>query len=59
MATKPSRTFTPNHEAVTIYNKLYALYHRLHDSFGLPSHSDTLGDVMKQLLEIRDSVRKA
>jgi len=36
-----------------LYAELYALYRRLHDCFGLPGHSDALGDVMKKLLEIR------
>ena len=28
------RTFTPDPAAVGVYNKLYQLYRRLHDSFG-------------------------
>ena len=40
-----------------VYDRLYALYRRLHDAFGV---ADTRGDmygVMKELLEIRDSAR--
>lgn len=41
----------PEHHAV--YRELYALYKRLHDSFGVAGHSDDLSDVMKRLLEIK------
>ncbi len=57
MASPTPHTFTPNPQAVTTYNQLYQLYRRLHDSFGLPSHTDALGDIMKQLLTIRDAAR--
>lgn len=58
MASPADRTFTPDPAAVAVYNKLYKLYRRLHDSFGLPTHSDPLGDVMKQLLTIRDAAKQ-
>lgn len=54
MASPADRTFTPQPAAVEIYNKLYRLYRRLHDSFGIAGHSDSLGDIMKELLTIRD-----
>ena len=57
MASPADRTFTPNPAAVEVYNKLYRLYRRLHDAFGVANHSDALGDVMKELLSIRDSAR--
>lgn len=50
----------PAHRAV--YERLYTLYHRLHDAFGLPNRL-TCGDadggmyaVMKELLAVRDEV---
>jgi len=42
-----------NHE---VYQELYGLYRRLHDSFGVAEHSDCLYDVMKKLLEIKQRV---
>jgi len=42
-----------NHE---IYQELYGLYRRLHDSFGVAEHKDCLYDVMKKLLEIKQRV---
>jgi L-ribulokinase len=40
-----------------VYDRLYSLYHRLHDAFGVEGRSDDLYDVMKTLLEIRDEQR--
>ncbi|MBV9879495.1 MAG: ribulokinase [Gemmatirosa sp.] len=39
------------------YDRLYTLYRRLHDAFGVPGTSGDLYDVMKELLEIRDEAR--
>jgi L-ribulokinase len=57
MASPADRTFTPNEQAVAVYNKLYTLYRRLHDSFGVAGHSAALANVMKELLAIRDAAR--
>ncbi len=59
MAAKSSRTFTPNPPAAQTYNHLYQLYRRLHDAFGIPNHQDSLADIMKQLLTLRDAARKS
>jgi L-ribulokinase len=40
-----------------VYDRLYALYRDLHDSFGGLSKSADLSRVMKSLLEIKDSQR--
>jgi L-ribulokinase len=45
----------PNHET---YKKLYRLYRQLHDGFGMKEWNGTMANVMKDLLEIRDDVRK-
>ncbi len=45
--------YEPNPENEQVYAQLYELYKRLHDSFGLPGHSDCLYDVMKELLRIK------
>ena len=44
-----------NHE---VYKKLYKIYKRLHDGFGTPSWHGGMSNVMKELLDIRDKVRK-
>jgi len=51
------RVFRPIPENQRIYNRLFALYKRLHDAFGVPGRKDDPADVMKQLLEIRDQAR--
>jgi L-ribulokinase len=58
MASPADRTFTPQPAAVELYNKLYKLYRRMHDSFGVAQHSQPLGDIMKELLNIRDAAKK-
>jgi L-ribulokinase len=41
-----------------VYAELYPLYKELHDAFGLPGQHDTLNRVMKELISIRNRVRK-
>ncbi|MGD0140574.1 MAG: ribulokinase [Tepidisphaeraceae bacterium] len=48
------RMFTPNPASVAVYERLYRLYRRLHDAFGVAGHQADLSDVMKELLSIRD-----
>ncbi len=38
-----------------VYAKLYKLYRQLHDAFGTTDDSGKLGNVMKELLEIKES----
>lgn len=51
--------FEPNPEAVEVYERLYALYRRIHDSFGIDGHTEPLADVMKTLLDLRDEARRS
>ncbi len=51
------RTFEPDAARRDTYNRLYALYRRLHDAFGVPGTRADLSDVMKHLLAIRDEAR--
>jgi len=44
----------PAHQEV--YDRLFALYRRVHDVFGVKGTEDDLYDVMKTLLTIRDEV---
>lgn len=50
--------YTPRPEAVAVYEQLFALYRQVHDAFGLGRASEDLGQVMKQLIRIRDQARK-
>ncbi|MCB1120928.1 MAG: ribulokinase [Verrucomicrobiae bacterium] len=50
-------SYTPNPQAQSVYNDLYAEYKKLHDAFGGVVSVDMSG-VMKRLLEIKESVRK-
>ena len=50
--------YKPNKRGVDVYKKLYHLYNDLHDAFGVKGHKGNFHHVMKQLIEIRDSVRK-
>jgi L-ribulokinase len=49
--------FHPNSDNREIYDRLYAIYRRLHDAFGVRDQRDDLYDVMKTMLDIRDEVR--
>ena len=51
------RVFTPDAQSQEMYNRLYALYRRVHDAFGVVGTRDDLSGVMKTLLAIRDEVR--
>jgi len=54
---KPT-VYKPNPKAHATYKKLYALYHQLHDAFGVANTKANLFNVMKDLLEIRAAARK-
>lgn len=49
-------SYFPNPEAVKTYNRLYAIYSALHDSFGIVGTKNDLSNVMKELLTIRREV---
>ncbi len=51
------RVFQPDPANQGVYERLYALYRRIHDAFGVRETQDDLSDVMKELLAIRDEVR--
>lgn len=46
-------SYRPDPAAHAVYAELYALYKRLHDSFGVAGTRDDLSDVMKRLLDIK------
>ncbi|HET8656237.1 MAG TPA: ribulokinase [Longimicrobiaceae bacterium] len=51
------RVFEPDPQSRATYDRLFALYRRVHDAFGVRGATDDLYDVMKTLLEIRDGAR--
>jgi len=47
-------TFKPIPENHAVYRRLYGLYRQLHDGFGLQGQPLAMGNVMKELLEIKE-----
>jgi L-ribulokinase len=47
-------TFKPIPKNHKVYAKLYKLYRRLHDGFGLRNKVLGMGNVMKELLDIKE-----
>jgi L-ribulokinase len=54
-----SEVFQPVPERRATYDRLYALYRRLHDAFGVEGTQGDMYGVMKELLDIRDAARRA
>ena len=53
-----AKIYQPNPRAHKVYQELYAIYKELHDAFGTQEWQGNLHGVMKQLIEIRERVRK-
>ena len=51
------KAFSPNVRAHAVYQQLYSLYRKLHDSFGTPQPNGSLYPVMKELIRIRNQAR--
>jgi len=47
-------TFKPIPENHQVYQRLYKLYRQLHDGFGLKDDAIAMGNVMKELLDIKE-----
>lgn len=56
--TGSSKVYYPIPENHSVYKKLYSIYRQLHDSFGTKVWNGNMYNVMKELLEIRDEVRR-
>jgi L-ribulokinase len=52
------QVFRPANARAAVYAELYPLYKELHDAFGQSGQRDTLNRVMKDLIAIRNRVRK-
>lgn len=50
--------YRPNRAAAKVYAELYAIYRHLHDAFGTPTCKESLHHVMKDLIAIRNRVRR-
>ena len=51
--------YTPIPENVRAYEKLYGLYRRMHDSYGVANCRDDQRDIMKELITFRDKTRQS
>ena len=47
--------YQPNADNVAIYNQLYALYKKLHDTFGIEGTTIEMYSVMKDLIQIKNN----
>jgi L-ribulokinase len=52
------KIYRPDAKAHAVYRQLYPLYKELHDAFGTKKWNGNLYWIMKQLIEIRNRVRK-
>ena len=52
------KIYEPDPQEHQVYRELYALYRSLHDAFGTRAWNGNLSGVMKQLIDIRNRVRK-
>ncbi len=50
--------YRPKRAAAKVYAELYGLYRQLHDGLGTPGHGQELHRVMKDLIALRDRVRR-
>ena len=48
------KVYLPNSENVMIYNKIYTIYKKLHDAFGIEGAKIEMYSVMKDLIEIKN-----
>ena len=53
------KEYLPVEENHRIYKKLYALYRQMHDAYGTKEWSGRMFNIMKDLLDIRDEVRRS
>jgi len=57
--TGTNKVYEPIPENHEVYKKLYNLYRQLHDGFGIKDHKTPMYNVMKELLDIRDTIRRS
>ena len=49
------KVYLPNSENVETYNKIYTIYKKLHDAFGIEGTKIEMYGVMKDLIEIKNN----
>jgi L-ribulokinase len=59
MMVRPGNEYTPVRANHKTYKQLYALYRQLHDAYGTRQWSGPMHNLMKDLLDLRDAVRRA
>jgi len=52
------KKYMPIPDNTAVYNNLYRMYKQLHDIFGTTEYNSNLFNIMKDLLELRDRVKK-
>jgi L-ribulokinase len=52
-----AKVYEPKPEAQKVYDELFTLYRQLHDAFGTTGYNESLFNVMKDLIAIRDRIR--
>ena len=57
MTSVRDRSYTPDPDAVAVYDRLYGIYRRLHDGFGGVGGAMDYGSLMKELLTIAHDAR--
>lgn len=50
-------TYKPTPESQKVYAQIYKLYMQVHDAFGTNNYNGNLGNVMKDLLEIKENCK--
>ena len=58
MTDTKDEVYEPDPRHQEIYDRLFPLYRRVHDAFGVTGTEDDLSDVMKTLLNIREEVKR-
>lgn len=58
MAGVSGRVYEPVADNQKVYNRLYALYKKLHDLFGTKEYAENQFGLMKELIAIREEVRR-
>jgi L-ribulokinase len=54
-----AKVFKPIAQNAAVYAEIYRLYKEIHDAFGTSGTTASLGHVMKDLIAIRNRVRKS
>jgi L-ribulokinase len=49
------KVYQPNAENTVVYDKLYTLYKKLHDGFGVEGTQTDMYNIMKELIQIKDN----